>query len=204
MLFDGSCDVDHILPFSRTLDDGFANRTLCLKEKNRAKSNKSPWEAFGDTADWPAIAANLKNLPENKRWRFAPDAMERFEEQRGFLDRALVDTQYLSRVARAYLDTLYTKGGHVWVVPGRLTEMLRRHWGLNSLLPDRDGAAKAKNRTDHRHHAIDAAVIAATDRSLVQRIAKAAGRDEAAGAEQVAADTEPPEPSTAPPKPSPA
>lgn len=192
MLFDGSCDVDHILPFSRTLDDGFANRTLCLKEKNRAKSNKSPWEAFGDTADWPAIAANLKNLPENKRWRFAPDAMERFEEQRGFLDRALVDTQYLSRVARAYLDTLYTEGGHVWVVPGRLTEMLRRHWGLNSLLPDRDGAAKAKNRTDHRHHAIDAAVIAATDRSLVQRIAKAAGRDEAAGAEQVAADTEPP------------
>ncbi|MEM7524231.1 MAG: type II CRISPR RNA-guided endonuclease Cas9 [Pseudomonadota bacterium] len=192
MLFDGSCDVDHILPFSRTLDDGFANRTLCLKEKNRAKANNAPWEAFGDTADWPSIAANLKNLPENKRWRFAPDAMTKFEEQRGFLDRALVDTQYLSRVARAYLDALFTTGGHVWVVPGRLTEMLRRHWGLNSLLSDGNGAVKAKNRTDHRHHAIDAAVIAATDRSLVQRIAKAAGRDEVAGAEQVAADTMPP------------
>ncbi|WP_340109413.1 type II CRISPR RNA-guided endonuclease Cas9 [Pikeienuella sp. HZG-20] len=192
MLFDGSCDVDHILPFSRTLDDGFANRTLCLKEMNRAKGDKSPWEAFGGTVDWPVIEANLKHLPDNKRWRFASDAMTQFEEKRGFLDRALVDTQYLSRISRAYLDTLFTEGGHVWVVPGRLTEMLRRHWGLNSLLPDREGAGKAKNRTDHRHHAVDAAVIAATDRSLVKRIADAAGRDEAAGAEQVAAHTPPP------------
>lgn len=58
-----------------------------------------------------------------------------------------------------------------------MTEMLRRHWGLNALLSDKErGAAKAKNRTDHRHHAIDAAVIAATDRSLINRIAKAAGQ----------------------------
>lgn len=195
MLFDGSCDVDHILPYSRTLDDSFANRTICLREANREKRNQTPWEAWGDTPKWDAIAANLKNLPDNKKWRFAPDAMERFEGERGFLDRALVDTQYLARIARTYLDALYTEGGHVWVVPGRLTEMLRRHWGLNSLLPDyKKGAVKAKNRTDHRHHAIDAAVVAATDRSLVNRISKAAGREEAEGlsAEDVARDT--PEP----------
>ncbi|MEM1150424.1 MAG: type II CRISPR RNA-guided endonuclease Cas9, partial [Pseudomonadota bacterium] len=63
MLFDGSCDVDHILPFSRTLDDSFANKTLCLKEANREKTNKTPWEVWGDTPQWDAIAANLKNLP---------------------------------------------------------------------------------------------------------------------------------------------
>ena len=195
MLFEGSCDVDHILPYSRTLDDGFANRTLCLREANREKRNQTPWEAWGDTDRWPAIEANLKNLPENKRWRFAPDAMERFEGERDFLDRALVDTQYLSRIAKTYLEALYTEGGHVWVVPGKLTEMLRRHWGLNSLLPDHNkGAAKAKNRTDHRHHAIDAAVIAATDRGLINRISKAAGREEEDGksAEDIARDT--PEP----------
>ncbi|MGB0499332.1 MAG: type II CRISPR RNA-guided endonuclease Cas9, partial [Rubricella sp.] len=195
MLFDGSCDVDHILPYSRTLDDSFANRTLCLREANRQKRNQTPWETWGDTDRWPVIAANLKNLPENKRWRFAPDAMERFEGERDFLDRALVDTQYLSRIARAYLDALYTEGGHVWVVPGRLTEMLRRHWGLNSLLSDHDrGASKAKNRTDHRHHAIDAAVVAATDRSLIKRISDAAKRDEEdqKSAEEVARST--PEP----------
>lgn len=197
MLFDGSCDVDHILPYSRTLDDGVSNRTLCLKEFNRAKTNKTPWEAWGKTPRWEAIASNLKNLPSNKAWRFAPDAMERFEGENDFSERALKDTQYLSRIARSYLDALYDgsdRTRHVWVVPGRLTEMLRRHWGLNSLLPDKDGAVKAKNRTDHRHHAIDAAVVAATDIGLVQRISKAAGRDEVdgKGAEEVARNT--PEP----------
>ena len=196
MVFDGSCDVDHILPYSCTLDDSFANRTLCLKEANRDKANKTPYERWGDDpARWATIEGNLKNLPENKRWRFAPDAMQRFEGERDFLDRALVDTQYLARISRAYLDTLFTEGGHVWVVPGRLTEMLRRHWGLNSLLSDHNrGAGKAKNRTDHRHHAIDAAVVAATDRSLLNRISKAAGQGEAAGqsAEDIARETLPP------------
>jgi CRISPR-associated endonuclease Csn1 len=136
MIFDGSCDVDHILPYSRTLDNGFANRTLCLKEFNRQKTNKTPWEAWGNTAAWDAIEANLKNLLANKVWRFAPDAMERFEGENDFSARALKDTQYLSRIARSYLESLYDGAdgkSHVWVVPGRLTEMLRRHWGLNSL-----------------------------------------------------------------------
>ena len=196
MLFDGSCDVDHILPRSRTLDDSFANRTLCRKEFNRLKTNKTPWEAWGDTPQWETIAANLKNLPPNKAWRFAPDAIERFEGENDFSARSLKDTQYLSRIARAYLDALYDGSddkSHVWVVPGRLTEMLRRHWGLNSLLPDHNrGTVKAKNRTDHRHHAIDAAVVAATDRSLIQRISNMAQRDEIDGAEQVARSVPPP------------
>lgn len=195
MVFDGSCDIDHILPYSRTLDDSFANRTLCLKSANRDKSNKTPWEVWGDSDSWDVIEANLKSLPENKRWRFGPDAMVRFEGERNFLDRALVDTQYLAKISRLYLDTLFTEGGHVWVVPGRMTEMLRRHWGLNSLLNDKDsGAVKAKNRTDHRHHAIDAAVVGATDVGLVQKISRAAGQGEEAGqsAEWIARDT--PEP----------
>ena len=192
MLFDGSCDVDHILPKSRTLDDSFANRTLCLREANRQKTNKTPWEVWGGTPQWDKIVDNLKSLPANKRWRFAPDAMERFEGESDFLDRALVDTQYLSRIARTYLDALYTEGGHVWIVPGRMTEMLRRHWGLNKLLSDHNkDTVKVKNRTDHRHHAIDAAVIAATDRSLIKQISAAANRHEIDGfsAEKVARST---------------
>jgi CRISPR-associated endonuclease Csn1 len=48
--------------------------------------------------------------------------------------------------------------------------MLRGKWGLNSLLWDHN----LKNRVDHRHHAIDAFVIALTDRGMLQRIATAA------------------------------
>lgn len=192
MLFDDSCDIDHILPYSRTLDDSPSNKTLCLIAANREKSNKTPWEAWGGTDQWNKIASNLNKLPKNKSWRFKSDAMEKFEGENDFLSRALVDTQYLSRIATTYLDSLYTKGGHVWVVPGRLTEMLRRHWGLNGLLSDSDNhAGKEKNRTDHRHHAIDAAVVAATDRGLVKQISQASARDEEIGngAEKVARTT---------------
>lgn len=121
--------------------------------------------------------------------------MQRFEGENDFSARALKDTQFLSRIARRYLDALYDGAdgkSHVWVVPGRLTEMLRRHWGLNGLLSDGKAAVKAKNRTDHRHHAIDAAVVAATDRSLIKRISDMARGDELNGAEEVARSMPPP------------
>ena len=196
MLFDGSCDVDHILPYSRTLDDSPANKTICIREFNRIKGKQTPWEAWGGTPQWETIQSNLKKLPNGKRWRFLDNAMEKWNDEEAFLDRALVDTQYLSRIANEYLTALYDSSDgrrHVWVVPGRLTEMLRRHWGLNNILSDGeiDGSSQ-KNRTDHRHHAIDAAVIAATDQALVKRISDAARELEEIGAEGVAKRTPPP------------
>ena len=197
MLFSGACDIDHILPYSRTLDDSGSNKTLCLKEANRTKRNKSPSEAAQDGMKiWALESENLKHLPANKAWRFATDAMTRFEGERDFLARALVDTQYLSRIAREYLDKLYDGSdgkSHVWVVPGRLTEMLRRHWGLNSLLhDDQRDVNKAKNRMDHRHHALDAAVIGATDRSLIKRMAEQSQIDAGRGLDDLASRVQPP------------
>lgn len=198
MLFDGSCDIDHILPYSRTLDESFNNRVICLKSANREKRNKTPWEVWGGTSKWPAIEANLKNLPDGKRWRFQPDAMEKFEGERDFTARALVDTQYLSRLAREYLESLYADAllegrRPIWVVAGKLTELLRRHWGLNSLLPDAHrGTVKAKNRQDHRHHMIDAAVIGATDQAMVKRIADIAKANVDNGLEELAGSIPPP------------
>lgn len=189
MLFSDAIEVDHILPFSATLDDSNGNRILCLREANRIKRKRTPWEAhadlrarFGPDADWDAIAARATRLPREKRWRFEPEALGRFDAQGGFLARHLTDTQYLSRLAREYLSALYPETGegssHVWVSPGRLTEMLRRNWGLNHHLPDHNlagGATQPKNRRDHRHHAIDAIVVAVTDRAMLNRIAREAG-----------------------------
>jgi CRISPR-associated endonuclease Csn1 len=188
MLFSGEVDIDHILPYSKTWDDSPANKIVCLAEANKFKRNRSPWEAWGDTEQWEAIAERAQQLPGNKRWRFAPDAMEQFAGQGGFLARQLMETQYLSRMARKYLMALYADRpdeNPVWVTPGRLTEMLRRRWGLNALLHDHNqyDTNKPKNRQDHRHHAIDAAVIALTDRSFLNRISREAGRMEAEGLE---------------------
>lgn len=185
MLFNGEADIDHILPYSRTLDDSPANKVVALRRSNREKGNRTPWEAWGGTDRWPTIADQAGRLHKSKQWRFQPDAMERFEEDDGFIARQLTDTQYLSRLAGRYLSCLYEDGGKgsVYVIPGRMTAMLRRLWGLNSLLPDHNivenqHSNAPKNRLDHRHHAIDAFVVAATTRSLLQRIARAAGRAE--------------------------
>ncbi|WCT75326.1 type II CRISPR RNA-guided endonuclease Cas9 [Sphingomonas naphthae] len=192
MLFSGAVDVDHILPFGATLDDSNANKIVCVTRANRFKGKRSPYEAWGQSNEWEAIAARAAQLPRNKRWRFEPDAMERFSSEEGFLARHLVDTQYLSRLAREYLAALYPdKGegtGKVWVSPGRLTEMVRRKLGLNDLLPDHNfggGADQPKNRLDHRHHAIDAAVVAIVDRSMLNAIARASGQEGAEGRERI-------------------
>ena len=199
MLFSGAVEVDHILPWDATLDDSAANRLLCVREANREKRKRSPFDAFGHTARWEEIAARATRLPKEKRWRFEPNAMSRFNAEGGFLARQLIDTQHLSRLAREYASALYPDRGegssHVWVSPGRLTEMLRRSWGLNSLLPDHNyggGADQPKNRLDHRHHAIDAAVIAVTDRALLQRIARESGRKGHEEARRMAHQIDPP------------
>ena len=192
MLFSDAVEVDHILPFSATLDDSNANKILCLREANRQKRRRSPFEAWGHTAQWEEIAARAARLPKNKRWRFEPDALKSFDEKGGFEARQLVDTQYLSRLAREYLSCLYSDEGegssHVWVSSGRLTELVRRKLGLNDLLPDHNfggGADQPKNRLDHRHHAIDAAVIGIVDRSMLQAIARASGREGEEGRERI-------------------
>jgi len=177
-LFGPEVEVEHILPFKRTLDNSPANKTVSMRYANRAKGNATPHEAFaaspaigGSRYVWADILARAASMPRNKQWRFAADAMERFARDGDFVDRQLTDTQYLARVTRQYLACLYPgEESRVWVTPGRLTEMLRGKWGLNRLLSDHN----LKNRSDHRHHAIDAFVVGVTDRAMLQRIAGAA------------------------------
>lgn len=185
-LFTGEADIDHIIPYSRSLDDSAGNKVVAHRNCNRLKGNKTPWERWGHDEDrWEKISGQVARLHKSKQWRFGPDALERLERDGGFLARQLTDTQYLSRLAGKYLRSLYpTKDtGRVDVIPGRMTAMLRRLWGLNSLLPDHnfvenEHSSAPKNRLDHRHHAIDAAVAAVTTLSLMQEVAHAAARAE--------------------------
>ncbi|HPS40089.1 MAG TPA: type II CRISPR RNA-guided endonuclease Cas9, partial [Candidatus Cloacimonadota bacterium] len=168
-LFSPQYEIEHILPKSRTYDDGNANKTISYYIANRYKEERSPWEAFGkslDGYDWQGIVTRAKHLPDNKQWRFLTDAMDRFKDEEQVLARMLNDTRYMSRVAAKYM--YYICGEHhVWTITGKHTSMLRAKWGLNSALGETD----AKERTDHRHHAIDAFVIALTTRSFVKKLA---------------------------------
>ncbi|MDX3929878.1 MAG: type II CRISPR RNA-guided endonuclease Cas9 [Shinella sp.] len=210
MLFNGETDIDHILPYSKTLDDSKLNRLLCCTACNREKKNRPPADVPQWRSRYEDILARATTLPKKKQWRFAQDAMARFGEEEGFLARQLTDMQYISRLALTYLahlydyeevdlDGIYKRHARVRALPGRMTEMLRRQWSLNELLHGHNlvGAdlAKPKNRMDHRHHAIDAIVIACTSRSLIQRLATASARAEERGAERVVERIDTPWPS---------
>ena len=68
------------------------------------------------------------------------------------------------------IDADHTR--RVQVSAGRITAFLRDEWGLNAILAD--GGEDEKNRADHRHHAVDAAVIALTDANTVQLLSHSA------------------------------
>ncbi len=162
-------EIDHILPFEDTFDDSPANKTVCFRAANRIKGKRAPADAWtGEelTAIIDRVKASPGLMKKNKHWRFLPGALEKWQEDRAFEDRQLHATGYLARVVRAYAEALFPRDGtsNIWMPVGRMTAMMRRRWGI--YLPDHN----AKTRDDHRHHALDAAVIGVIDRRMIQQL----------------------------------
>ncbi|MBN8717719.1 MAG: type II CRISPR RNA-guided endonuclease Cas9 [Stenotrophomonas sp.] len=176
MLFSDEVEIDHVLPFSRSLHDGIGNKLLCIRQSNRDKGNRTPFEAWGHTEQWEGIVERAERLPAHKRRLFREHALEEFLGDGDFLARHLTDTAYLGRAAKQYLTYVCPQHA-VWVSSGKLTGMIRAKFGLNRLLSE----DASKNRNDHRHHALDAAVVGLCSRSLIQRMANAAARAEQHG-----------------------
>lgn len=169
---EGTYQIEHIWPRSRSLDNTFANKTLCHRDINIRKGNRTPYEVWGSDPDaWHALRQRLAacKLPEHKVRRFLKDMIAEAGTEE-FADRQLADTGWAARAARDFLKRLWPGDDRqppVETVNGRITAQLRRQWGLDSVLnPDGDG----KTRGDHRHHAIDALAAALTTRAFVKRL----------------------------------
>ena len=172
MALSDEVEIEHILPFSKTLDDSLNNKTLATRRANRIKGNRTPAQAREDFEregwSYESILQRAEHMPKNKRYRFGLEGYKKWlREDKGFLARALNDTRYLSRIAKEYLSLICPQDTRV--IPGQMTAMLRAKFGLNDIL----GLYGEKNRNDHRHHAVDACVIAVTDQGLLQRFAQA-------------------------------
>ncbi len=188
-LYTKEIEIEHILPFSRTLLDSESNLTIAHSSCNAFKAEHSPYEAFSSNPNgfnWAEIlqrANQLKNT--SKKNKFSSTAMESFEKDSSFIARQLTDNQYIAKAALRYLKCLVNNPSDVWATNGSMTKLLRDKWDLDSILcrkftekevsilglkPEQIGNYK-KNRYDHRHHAIDAVVIGLTDRSMVQKLA---------------------------------
>jgi CRISPR-associated endonuclease Csn1 len=161
-LYGDTCEVDieHIWPRSRSNDNSFMNKTLCYRSENMRKGKKTPKEAYSGE-EYDKIILRTKILPYLKRKKFKENIPDDFAEMQ------LRDTSYIAISVVKYLKTI---GCPVSSTRGSITAELRHQWGLNSIL-NPIGKNK-KTREDHRHHAVDAVVIALTTRSHVQNLSK--------------------------------
>ena len=176
-LFDGSIEIEHILPYSTTLDNGLNNKTLSHRSCNRQKGDRTPYEAFGsDDARWASIHQISQRFNDRKRKRFNPKALEEWlNEDEDFLARQLNDMRYISKISLRYLQPVCPD---ILAVPGHITSLIRNKFNLRKdrALPKSPDRSPAKDRNDHRNHTVDAVAVALADRSLLQKIATERGK----------------------------
>jgi CRISPR-associated endonuclease Csn1 len=191
---DNAIQVDHILPWSRSGDDSFINKTLCYASANQEKKGRTPFEWFGgEEGRWATFSARIesnKALKGRKKRNYLLKDASVLEEK--FRPRNLGDTRYATRLLADVLARTYPEDGarHVFARPGPLTDRLRRAWGAQNLKKDAEG-----NRVpDDRHHALDALIVAATTDGALIRLTKAFQEAERIGARRDFARLDPPWP----------
>ena len=169
---DAYCQIDHILPYSRTCDDSQMNKILVLAKSNQDKREQTPYEWLSATGEWAEFEKRIVSLrstkyPYKKIDRLLETKLDT-EKQDGFIKRNMNDTRYATRAAAQYLDEYlaFPENGrrrHVVAVAGGATSTLRSAWGF----------AKKNREESDTHHAVDAAIIAACDESRVIGVAHA-------------------------------
>ena len=153
----GYAEIDHVIPYSRSFDDGRSNKVLALATENQKKKNQIPYEIFGhDTTRWNEFEAWVRASVRDPRKRNNLLRMsfdQRQEEE--WKKRSLSDTRYIStefsqfvRENLKFADPNVQKP--VVCVNGQITARARWLWGLE----------KSREEND-LHHALDAAVVAA-------------------------------------------
>lgn len=159
------------MPRSKSADDSYANKVLCLASANQNKTNQTPFEWLGrDELVWQKFkqridtSINRAKLGNTKVTRLLK---ENFDEnsQKEFLTRNLNDTRYMAKAIKTYCENYWKLANdddrlRVQVRSGKLTSELRGRW-IEGFM---------KDRSLHYHHAIDAIVIAFSTPSMVQKL----------------------------------
>lgn len=166
-LFSDEVEIEHIMPFARSLDDSYMNKALCFTDERRAlKRSRLAKEAYvRDEERWQGLLQRIhkKSIPLGKERRFLLDSVQPLDE---VISHQLNDTRFL--VIKKYFEKL---GCAVDLSRGAHIGDLRRTWALDSLLGEEPEA-------DHRHHVLDAIIVALADRARLKEIAAASAAAE--------------------------
>lgn len=166
LLEQGYVEIDHILPFSRSLEDGLHNKVLCLAKENQDKKNRTPYEYFTDIKrDWKKYELWIKTLKGIKKPKRDRLLKKNFDEnsEKEFRERNANDTAFMAKFIKTFIeDNLQLTSNDtkkIISINGSLTNMLRHNWQVGN-----------KSRKNHLHHAVDAIIIAFASQSEVQRL----------------------------------
>jgi CRISPR-associated endonuclease Csn1 len=190
-LFSKEYDIEHIIPKSRLFDDSFSNKTICERQLNIDKSNKTAYSYLQEKLtpeEFDQFEKRVKSLfGKISRTKQNKLLMADNEIPEGFIERQLRETQYIAKKAK---EILLEVSRNVTATIGSVTDKLREDWelvdvmkelnwdkyeklGLTHIEEGKNGERLRKikdwsKRNDHRHHAMDAITVAFTKPAYIQ------------------------------------
>ncbi len=194
-------EVEHIIPKSVLYDDSYGNKTCACRRCNKEKGNRTALE-YIRAKGWEAeYMERINGLLDKKAISYSKHQRLRWLKEdipSDFLERQLRLTQYISRQAMTILQQGIRR---VSASEGGVTARLRSLWGYDDILHtlnldrydsmgetervSRQGETTEKlrikdwsKRKDHRHHAIDALVVASTRQGYIQRLNRVSSESE--------------------------
>lgn len=197
-------EKEHVIPRSVFFDDSFSNKVCACRECNRQKGQMTGYDFMASKGqealdtyidrveclyDVYKKTKGASGISKTKHDRLLTPFDEIPTE---FLNRDLVQTQYIARKAIGMLKTVCR---NVYPTTGSVTDFFRHAWGYDEILHNLNLPAYKEGgqteiiefthkgqthqeeritgwtkRWDHRHHAIDALVIALVTQSHIQRL----------------------------------
>ncbi|RYC72502.1 type II CRISPR RNA-guided endonuclease Cas9 [Candidatus Nanosynsacchari sp. TM7_ANC_38.39_G1_1] len=152
---DNAYQVDHIVPFSRSNNDGITNKVLVFTEENQKKADRTPFEYFGtDEQRWEKFVALVETTYKTRdvktsdkatnaiKYKYNGYAMKKKQnlllqdyKNDSWNVRALNDTRYITRFIQNYLrqNVDFAEGEEkqrIIAPNGTTTAYLRKRWGL--------------------------------------------------------------------------
>ena len=194
-------EVEHIIPKSVLYDDSYGNKTCACRRCNKEKGNRTALEYIRAKGWEDEYMERINERLKAKKISYSKHQRLRWLKEdipSDFLERQLRLTQYISRQAMAILQQGIRR---VSASEGGVTARLRSLWGYDDILHtlnldrydsmgetervSREGETTEKlrikdwsKRKDHRHHAIDALVVASTRQGYIQRLNRVSSESE--------------------------
>ncbi|MEZ5008904.1 MAG: type II CRISPR RNA-guided endonuclease Cas9 [Chitinophagales bacterium] len=145
-LFTKEIDIEHIIPQSKAFDDSFSNKTICYREENLKKGNRTAIDYIESEYGREMLEEYLNRITAlNKSWskdkqeegiskaKFQKLQKPESEIGEGFAERDLRDSQYIAKKAKSMLFEIALS---VVSTSGSITDRLREDWDLINVMKE--------------------------------------------------------------------